>query len=69
MIIENIEVLKQLIIETYKKFGDEKVIILGGKSWTGSEIAKEIREETSFGIDRINDLIQLTINLIKRQKI
>lgn len=67
---KSIEKLKQLMITTYRKFGDEKALMLKGRfSYTGNEIAKEIENETEFGIEVLNSLLQLTIDLLKRNKI
>lgn len=67
---ESIDTLQKLMVETYNKFGSESVIAsIGGKSWTGSEIAKEIESETDFGVRMVDNMIQLTIDLVKRQKI
>ncbi len=66
---KSIEILKENIINTYKKYGDDKMIFKGNKSYSGIELAKEVEEETEFGIDLIDNLIQLTIDLVKRDKI
>ena len=67
---ESMEKLKQLMVATYRKFGDEKALLLKGKrSYTGNEIADEIENETEFGIEMVDNMIQLTINLLKRDKI
>lgn len=70
---ESIEELKQKVIAVYKKKGDSISLIMktkpGKNSWTGNEIAKEIEEETALGIKMIDKLIQLTIDLISREKI
>ena len=67
---ESMEKLKQLMVATYRKFGDEKALLLKGKrSYTGNEIADEIENETEFGIKMVDNMIQLTIDLLKRDKI
>jgi hypothetical protein len=67
---ESIDKLKQQMIETYLKFGDEKALLIKGKKlYTGKEIAEEIQNETEFGIHVINNMIQLAIDLVKRDKI
>lgn len=67
---ESIDTLQKLMVETYNKFGSESAIVsIGGKSWTGSAIAKEIEDETEFGIEMVDNMIQLTIDLVKRQKV
>lgn len=65
----SIKELKKLIIEGYRKYGDDKALVTKGKkSYTGFEMAKEIEDETEFGIEMLNNLIQLTIDLLKRNK-
>jgi hypothetical protein len=67
---ESIDKLKQQMIKTYLKFGDEKALLIKGKKlYTGKEIAEEIQNETEFGIHVINNMIQLAIDLVKRDKI
>jgi hypothetical protein len=62
---ESVERLKQAMIETYRKFGDDRAIrTRGGKSYTGNEVANEIENETKFGLD----LIEMMLN-IKKDKI
>ena len=64
---ESMDKLKQLMVATYRKFGDKKALLLKGKRiYTGNEIADEIENETEFGIKMVNNMIQLTINLLKR---
>jgi len=61
--------LKQEVVDTLKKFGDEKAVILKGRrSWTGFEAAKEVEEETEFGKDFLKNLLRLSLDLVKRQK-
>jgi hypothetical protein len=70
MKVESIEKLKQSMVETYRKFGDEKAILVKGKySYTGNEVAEEIENETEFGLGMIESIMQLTIDLLKRDKI
>lgn len=70
---ESIEKLKQRMVETYRKFGDEKALLIrvkpGKNVWTGHEIAEEIENENEFGIHIVDNLIQLTIYLLSRDKI
>lgn len=67
---ESIEKLKQLMVKTYRKFGDETALLIKDKrSYTGNEIAEEIENETEFGIKMVDNMIQLTIDLLKRDKI
>lgn len=63
------EELKSLIIKTYKSFGDEKALLIKGKrSYTGNEIAEEIEKQTPFGLNIINGILKLSIDLLKRDK-
>jgi len=67
---ESIENIKQLLVDRYRKIGNEKALLIKGKhSYTGTEIAEEIENETELGIDIINNIFQLTIDLLKRDKI
>ena len=66
---KNINILKENIITTYKKYGDEKILSSGTKSYSGTELANEVTNETQFGIELIDNLIQLTIDLLKRDKL
>lgn len=62
--------LKQLCIDTYSKYGSEKAwLVTGGKSYTGQQIADEIKKETEFGKEQVGKLLSLTIDLVKRDKI
>lgn len=64
------ERLKELLISTYRKFGSEKAIVIkGGQSYTGDQIADEIQNETPFGMQMIDNIVKLTIDLLKRDKI
>ena len=67
---ESIENIKQLMVARYRKIGDERALLIKGKhSYTGTEIADEIENETEFGIEILNNIFQLTIDLLKRDKI
>lgn len=64
------EELKRKAIETYLKYGDNKALVIKGKrTYTGNEIAHEIVNETDLGIDIVNKIMQLSIDLLKRDKI
>lgn len=70
MKLESLDKLKSKVIETYKKFGDKKALLIRGhNSYTGFEIADEIEKETELGIEMMNSIIQLTIDLLSRDKI
>lgn len=64
-----IEQLKKSLAETYRELGDGRIMNRGQETYTGTQIAKEIEDETEIGIDMIDSVIQLTIDLLKRKKI
>lgn len=65
----SIKELKKLVVEGYRKYGDDKALVIKGKkSYTGFEMAKEIEDETEFGIEMVSNILQLTIDLLKRNK-
>lgn len=67
---KSIDQLKQLMITTYERYGNEKALLIKGeRSYTGYEISKEIREETEFGLEVFELLIKLTLDLLKRNKL
>lgn len=66
---ESIEQLKQNMVETFRKYGNEIALRTKGKTFTGNEIANEIENETEFGIESLNSAIRLTIDLLKRDKV
>ena len=61
--------LKEKVVSRFLKFGDDKALLIGKKTYTGNEIAKEIEDETEFGVETINKLLKLTIDLVARGKI
>lgn len=72
MKIESADKLKSLMISTYKKKGDNTALLIkvGEKrTWTGNEIVKEIEDETDFGIKLVNNIVQLSIDLLSRDKL
>ncbi len=70
MKLESINKLKETVISTYKKFGDNTAcLVRGSRSYTGHEIAKEIEDETDFGLSFLENLLKLTTELVKRDKI
>jgi hypothetical protein len=69
MKVESLEQLKQSLITTYQRYGEGKIIASHGKSWSGVELAQEIENETKFGVELIEMMINLTIDLVKRDKI
>jgi hypothetical protein len=62
--------LKSKVISTYLKLGNDKVVLIkGDKSYTGHEIVDEITNETEFGVEMLNNLLSLTIDLVSREKL
>ena len=68
MKIESIDILKAKIIATYRKRGDSPYLTTRNKTYSGNEVADEIEAETEFGVECVNNLIQLTIDLLARDK-
>jgi len=67
---ESFEALKNKMISTYKKRGEDKVLLTKGKrSYTGNELVKEIEDETQFGLELMNGIILLCVDLLSRDKI
>ena len=60
-------VIKQL---THNQQDADKVYLVAGMNrYSRNQIAKEIEDETEFGIDFLGDMIMLAIDLTARQKI
>jgi hypothetical protein len=66
---ESIDKVKVSIIEGLKKIGDIPYLTFKETTYTGNQLAKEIDEETEFGLLFISRAILLTIDLIARSKI
>ena len=66
---ELVKTLKETIIGSYEKYGEEKSIIFGNRAFSGLEMADEIRNETEIGKKAISLVIRLTLDLLKRNKI
>lgn len=69
MKLESLDQLKENLVKTYQRYGEDKMITTRGKSWSGIELAQEVENETEFGVELINTMINLTIDLVKRDKI
>ena len=68
--MELTEQLKQHVASVYrKKYGDDTAYIRGRDIYTGNQAASEIENETDEGIRLITSLINLTIELVQKQKI
>jgi hypothetical protein len=69
---ESVDIIKEKLVKTLKKYGDKACLFVmdatGGKQYTGNELATEIENETPFGVDRIFDILHLTIDLMSRDK-
>lgn len=62
--------LKEYLISTYEKFGDKKALVTKGyRAYTGLDLANEIRNNTPEGIESLQSIIALTIDLLRRDKI
>lgn len=61
--------LKENLIKTYQRYGSDKMLTYKGKSYSGIDLSKEIQDGTEFGIELITNMIELTIDLVKRDKI
>ena len=63
--------LKERLAKTYRAYGDKVMLLspgVGKCSWTGNEIADEIENETEFGVKQMHKLLNLTIDLVSRDK-
>lgn len=60
--------LKNSLIEKYKEFGDKVCLVSGKNSWTGNQVADEIEKESETGVRLLNGILNLTIELLSRQK-
>lgn len=47
---------------------NERYLVSGHQSWTRAELAKEIQDETEFGIGQMTKILMLSVDLISRQK-
>lgn len=61
--------LKKSLIETLVRNEqniDDPYLFKNNKRWTRREIAKEIENETEFGIDMITSILNLSLDLMSR---
>ena len=65
---ESLDILKAKIVATYRKRGDSPYLTTCDRTYSGNEVADEIEAETEFGVKCIDNLIQLTIDLLARDK-
>jgi hypothetical protein len=69
---QSFKILKNKLVKDFRKKGDNACLTVMGKDgvkqYTGNEVANEIQNETEFGINCINTLIGLTIDLLSRNK-
>lgn len=64
------DLTKQMLIKIYTNLGSGNGLLLRGKrSYTGFEVADEIDRETEVGLDIYRSIINLTIELLSRQKL
>jgi hypothetical protein len=52
-----------------EQIADDKYLVVGNKSYSRRDIANEIKNETEFGIEFLNNMILLAIDLTARQKV
>lgn len=65
-------ILEELIgkmINTYRKYGDDKMLVYGNTPYTGNQIADAIEAGDEFGKHTIDNMIQLALDLTKREKV
>lgn len=69
---ESFDILKEKIVKAYRKYGDKACLTHMGadgiRQYTGNEVADEIENETPFGVHCIFTMLQLTIDLLSRDK-
>jgi hypothetical protein len=63
-----IESLKLNVSSYYRSYGDNTVLYKGEESFTGNQIADSVDNEDEFGIEMVNNLVSLTLDLIARGK-
>lgn len=63
------EEIKNAIIAQYELYGDKKILLIGDKSYTGNELALEIKNNTEIGKKQIENVVKLTVDLLARNKI
>ena len=62
--------LEKILVSTFLKYGDKTALLIKGKrSYTGNEIAEEIKNGTELGIQMMENILKLSINLLMRDKI
>lgn len=68
---ESIETLKTKIATNFRKHGDKQALIVmdrNPRTYTGNQVADEIEQETEFGVECIDTVINLTVDLLSRDK-
>lgn len=60
--------LKDSIVIHLLEKGDVPYISTRGKFYTASQLAAEVQEETKFGINLLESLLGLTLDLVHRGK-
>jgi 23S rRNA pseudoU1915 N3-methylase RlmH len=69
---ESVETLKTKIATSFRKHGDKQALIVMDKNprtYTGNQVADEIERETEFGVECISTVINLTVDLLSRDKV
>lgn len=62
------EQLKVRLIVMFQRKGDAKVLVTKGRSYTGNQLAEEIKNETETGIHYMETALALTVDLLARDK-
>jgi hypothetical protein len=69
---ESFDILKEKLVKAYRKYGNKSCLFVmdaeGGKQFSGNQVADEIEQETPFGVNCIFTMLQLTIDLLSRDK-
>lgn len=65
---EQLEELYTMMAELFAKQGDERKIIRGRTSYTGVQLAEEIRQRTEVGREYVKMMLRLAVDLTMRDK-
>jgi len=63
-----LKALKLQVIEFLENQGDSPYMFIKGKSYTGIQLATEVKGETEVGVKLISNLLILTLDLLHRNK-
>ena len=60
--------LFKIIERAYREYGnEEKLVTIGRRSYTGYEMANEVRDRTMDGVKSVENTVRLCIDLVKRK--